>query len=57
MPHFTIFATRETKYEFPIEAENEADAIEKMELIDISQDVEEYAYEYSAFTVTEIAVD
>jgi hypothetical protein len=57
MPQFTIFATRETKYEFPIDADTEAEAMEKMELIDISQDADEYAYEYSAFTVTAIEVD
>jgi hypothetical protein len=57
MPLYTILATREIKFEFPIQADSEAEAIEKMELIDISQDENEYAYEYSAFKVTDIEIE
>jgi hypothetical protein len=57
MPLYTILATREVKFEFPIEADNEAEALEKIKLIDTSQDENEYAYEYSAFQVTDIEVE
>ena len=57
MPLYTILATREIKFEFPIEADSEEEAIEKMKLIDISQDENEYAYEYSTFEITDIEVE
>lgn len=54
MPLYTILATRETKFEFVIEANSEAEAIEEMERIDNFENSDEYAYEHSDFEITDI---
>lgn len=54
MPLYTIIATRETQYEFNIEAEDEASAIEEVNRIEINEDVEEYAYDWYPLEITEI---
>lgn len=56
MPRYTIIAKREVFYEIPIQANSEQEALEEMNRIDISEDIEEYAYEWSPFLVTEIEV-
>jgi hypothetical protein len=51
---YTILAKRETYYEFPIEADSEQEAIDKMRNIDDVADVDDYAYEFSALVVSSI---
>lgn len=54
MPLYTIIATRETQYEFNINADDEASAIEEINRIELNEDVEEYAYDWYPLEVTEI---
>jgi hypothetical protein len=54
MTLYTIIASRETIYEFNIEADSEAEAIEEMNRMEGSEDVEEYAYDWYPLEVTEI---
>ena len=54
MTKYTILAKRETYYEFPIEADSEQEAIDKMRNIDDVADVDDYAYEFSALVVSSI---
>jgi hypothetical protein len=51
---YTILAKRETYYEFPIEADSEQEAIDKMRNIDDVADVDDYAYDFSALVVSSI---
>lgn len=51
MKLFTIQAIKEIQYEFQIEAENEAEAIRKMELIENTQD---YIVESLPLEITDI---
>ena len=37
MPRYTILATRQTKFEFVIEADNEAEALQEMQRIDAEE--------------------
>ncbi len=54
MPLYRITATRETHYEFDIEAGSEAEAIEEMNRRELSQNVEEYAYDWFPLEITDI---
>jgi hypothetical protein len=54
MTLYTIIASRETIYEFNIEAEDEASAIEEMNRIELNEDVEEYAFDWYPLEITEI---
>lgn len=54
MPLYTIIAMREVHYEFNIEAQDEASAIEEINRIELSEDVEEYAYDWYPLEITEI---
>jgi hypothetical protein len=54
MPLYTIIAKRETIYEFNFEAEDEASAIAEVNRIELTEDVEEYAYDWYPLEVTEI---
>jgi hypothetical protein len=54
MTLYTIIASRETVYEFNIEADSEAEAIEEMNRIELNEDVEEYAFDWYPLEVTEI---
>jgi hypothetical protein len=54
MPLYTIIATREVQYEFNINADDEASAIEEINRIELNEDVEEYAYDWYPLEVTEI---
>jgi hypothetical protein len=56
MTNYTILAKRETYYEFPIEADSEQEAIDKMRNIDDVADVDDYAYDFSALVVSSIEV-
>lgn len=54
MPLYTMIASREVFYEFNIEAESEAEAIEEMHRIELSENAEDYAYDWFPLEVTEI---
>jgi len=54
MPLFDITATRETVYQFAIEADTEAQALEELERIEREEDVEEYAYDWYPLEVTDV---
>ena len=54
MPLYTIIAKRETIYEFNFEAEDEASAIAEINRIELTEDVEDYAYDWFPLQVTEI---
>ena len=57
MQLYRITARRETLYEFDIEAESEEEAIEEMNRKDLSEDVDEYGYEWSKLEITDIEVE
>ena len=54
MPKYTITEKRETLYEFNIEADSEEEAIEEINRIELSEDVEEYAYDWYPLEVDSI---
>jgi hypothetical protein len=54
MTLYTIIATREVQYEFNIEAEDEASAIEEVQRIELSDDVESYAFDWYPLEITEL---
>ena len=54
MPLYKITATKETYYEFEIEAESEVQAIEEVNRIELTEDVEEYAYDWYPLEITDI---
>ena len=54
MTLYTIIASRETIYEFNIEADSEAEAIEEVQRLELNEDVEEYAYDWYPLEITEI---
>ena len=54
MPLYNITATRETYYQFEIEANDEVDAIAKVNEIEINEDVETYAYDWYPLEITDI---
>jgi hypothetical protein len=54
MPLHTILATRKVSYEFVIEANSEAEAIEEMERIDTTENAEDYAYDWALLEITDI---
>ena len=54
MTLYTIIATRETQYEFSIEADSEAEAISEVNRIELNEDIEEYAYDWYPLEITDI---
>ena len=54
MTLYKITATRETRYEFDIEAETEQEALDEMNRIELSENVEDYAYDWYPLEVTDI---
>ena len=54
MPLYNIIATRETQYEFSIEADDEASAIAEINRIELNEDVEEYAYDWYPLEISDI---
>jgi hypothetical protein len=54
MTLYTIIATRETIYEFNVEADSEQEAIEEVNRIELNEDVEEYAYDWYPLEISEI---
>ena len=54
MTKYTREASREIYYEFVIEADSETEAIKEMNRIELSENVEDYAYDWFPLEVTEI---
>ena len=54
MPKYTINAYRETYYSFEIEADDVDKAIEQMKTIELTDDVESYAYDWYPLEIDEI---
>jgi hypothetical protein len=54
MTMYKILAKRETLYEFEIEADSEDEAILIMDNIQLTEDVENYAYDWYPIEVDEI---
>lgn len=54
MTLYTIIATRETQYEFSIEADSEAEAIAEVNRIELEEDIETYAYDWYPLEITDI---
>lgn len=54
MPKYNIIASRKTYYEFAIEADTEAQALEEMNRIELSENAEDYAYDWYPLEVDEI---
>ena len=54
MSLYRITATRETRYEFDIEAETEQEALDEMNRIELTENVEDYAYDWYPLEVTDI---
>lgn len=54
MPTYTITARRDTHYEFTIEADTEEEAIEEVNRIELTEDVEEYAYDWYPLEIDSI---
>jgi hypothetical protein len=46
MPRYTVTATRETYYEFEVEAIDEADAEDQVSQLELEGDIEEYAVDW-----------
>ena len=55
MPLYTIIAKRETLYEFNFEAESEDEAIAEVNRIELTEDIEEYAYDWYPLEIDEIS--
>ena len=56
MPVYEIVATRETYYEFSIEADTEEQALAEVERIELGEDVEEYAFDWYPLEITDIQI-
>lgn len=54
MPTYTITATRETIYEFEIEAETMEEAEDQVRQIELTDEVENYAYDWYPLDITSI---
>ena len=54
MPTYTITATRETIYEFEIEAETAEEAEDQVRQIELTDEVENYAYDWYPLDITSI---
>lgn len=54
MPKYIITATRETYYEFEIEATDEHDAEDQMHNLELTGDIETYAYDWYPLEVESI---
>lgn len=54
MPLYTIQASRETYYEFQIEAEDQEAAEAEVSRIELEEDVEAYAYDWFPLEITDV---
>ena len=57
MPLYTITATRETYYEFEIEAGSEGEAIAEVNRIELNENVEDYAYDWLPLEIIDVTED
>ena len=53
MPTYNLVAKQEIMYEFDIEADSEQEALEEMRRIENSDDLAEYAYQWSLLQVVD----
>ena len=54
MTKYTINASRKIHYLFEVEANTPSEAIDEMNRIDISENAEDFSFEWEAFDVAEI---
>lgn len=54
MPKYMINAYREIYYSFEVEADNVDNAIEQMRTIELTENVEDYAYDWYPLELDEI---
>lgn len=54
MPIYNITATRETCYEFEVEADSHGEAEAKVRDIELSDDVETYAYDWYPLEIIDV---
>jgi hypothetical protein len=54
MTKYTINASRKIHYLFEVEANNANEAIDEMNRIDISENAEDFSFEWEAFDIAEI---
>jgi hypothetical protein len=54
MPMYKITATRETHYDFEIEADSEDEALSEINRIELNEDVEDYAIDWYPLEITDI---
>jgi hypothetical protein len=54
MTKYVIIAKRETMYEFQVEADSENDAISQVEQIELTEDIENYAYDWFPLEIEDI---
>jgi hypothetical protein len=54
MTKYRINATREVLYEFEIIADSKEEAIEEMQRIDLSENTEDYAYNWLPLQIVEL---
>ena len=54
MSIYKITATRETYYDFEIEADSEQEALEEINRIELNENVEDYAIDWYPLEITDI---
>ncbi len=54
MPKYTVIATRETYYEFEVEAADELDAEDQVRQLELEGDIETYAYDWYPLEVESV---
>ncbi len=54
MPKYMINAYRETYYSFEVEADSVDNAIEQMKVIELTENVEDYAYDWYPLELDEV---
>ena len=57
MPKYTVIATRETYYEFEIEAADEFAAEDQVRQLEIEDDIETYAYDWYPLEIESVEVE
>ena len=54
MPLYNITATKETQYEFNIQANSKQEALDEINRIEMALDIEEYACDWYPLEITDI---
>ena len=54
MSIYKITATRETYYDFEIEADSEQEALEEINRIELNENIEDYAIDWYPLEITDI---